>query len=137
MTVAGPLMPQPVPAPPPEGAARSVDLRVLSWNVRGLRDDTRTLARIVRDLDPDVMCVQEAPKYLRWRSKCAALARDCGLFYVTGGGTTGGSALLASLRVDVRRSAEANPYPSRQVMTWFSAKFHMAAMPAPNRLASA
>ena len=105
MTVAGPLMPQPVPAPP-EGAARSVDLRVLSWNVRGLRDDTRTLARIVRDLDPDVMCVQEAPKYLRWRSKCAALARDCGLLYVTGGGSTGGSALLASLRVDVKRSAE-------------------------------
>jgi len=52
------------------------------------------------------MCVQEAPKYLRWRAKAAALARDCGLFYVTGGGTTGGTALLAHLRVDVERSAE-------------------------------
>jgi endonuclease/exonuclease/phosphatase family metal-dependent hydrolase len=81
-------------------------LRVLSWNVHGLRDDRRTLAQVVRSLDPDVMCVQEAPKYFRWRAKCAALARDCGLLYVTGGGTTGGSALLAHLRVDVKRTAE-------------------------------
>jgi endonuclease/exonuclease/phosphatase family metal-dependent hydrolase len=81
-------------------------MRVLSWNLHGLRDDTAALAEVVRRLDPDVMCVQEAPKYLRWRAKTAALARDCGLFYVTGGGTTGGTALLAHLRVDVERSAE-------------------------------
>ena len=84
----------------------STHLRVLSYNVHGLRDDTAALARIVRDVDPDVMCVQEAPKYLRWRAKCAALARELGLLYVTGGGTTGGSALLAGLRVDVKRVAE-------------------------------
>jgi endonuclease/exonuclease/phosphatase family metal-dependent hydrolase len=81
----------------------AVELRVLSWNVRGLRDNRRALVRVVRDLDPDVFCVQESPKYLRWRAKCAALARDCGLLYVTGGGTTGGSALFAHLRVDVPR----------------------------------
>ncbi|MBA2767697.1 MAG: endonuclease/exonuclease/phosphatase family protein [Sporichthyaceae bacterium] len=83
---------------------RTAELRVLSWNVHGLRDETKVLARIVRDIDPDVVCVQEAPKYLRWRAKCAALARRCGLLYVTGGGTTGGSALFASLRVDVKRA---------------------------------
>ena len=83
-----------------------VELRVLSWNVRGLRDDRQALVRVVRDLEPDVFCVQESPKYLRWRSKCAALAGDCGLLYVTGGGTTGGSALLVHLRVDVRRAEE-------------------------------
>jgi endonuclease/exonuclease/phosphatase family metal-dependent hydrolase len=84
----------------------NVDLRVLCWNVHGLRDDTATLTRTVRDLDPDVFCVQEAPKYLRWRARCAALARETGLLYVTGGGTTGGSALLANLRVDVKQTAE-------------------------------
>jgi endonuclease/exonuclease/phosphatase family metal-dependent hydrolase len=83
-----------------------VEMRVLSWNLHGLRDDAAALAEVVRRLDPDVMCVQEAPKYLRWRAKTAALARECGLFYVTGGGTTGGTALLAHLRVDVERSAE-------------------------------
>jgi endonuclease/exonuclease/phosphatase family metal-dependent hydrolase len=52
------------------------------------------------------VCVQESPKYLRWRSKCAELARMCGLVYVTGGGTTGGSALLAHLGVGIERSEE-------------------------------
>lgn len=80
----------------------SASLRVLSWNVHGLRDDVTAMARIVRDVDPDVMCVQEAPKYLRWRAKSAGMARRFGLLYVTGGGTTGGSALLVNLRVDVR-----------------------------------
>jgi endonuclease/exonuclease/phosphatase family metal-dependent hydrolase len=84
----------------------AVELRLLSWNLHALKDDRRALTSLVRDLDPDVMCVQEAPKFLRWRAKAAALARECGLLYVTGGGTTGGTALLASLRVDVRRSAE-------------------------------
>jgi endonuclease/exonuclease/phosphatase family metal-dependent hydrolase len=79
----------------------SVELRVLSYNVHGLRDDQDALAEVVRDADPDVVCVQEAPKYLRWRSKCARLARTWGLLYVAGGGTTGGSALFAHLRVDV------------------------------------
>lgn len=83
-----------------------VELRVLSWNVHGLRDDRAALVRVVRACDPDVVCVQEAPKYLRWRARCAALARECGLLYVTGGGTTGGSALLAALRVDVEGAVE-------------------------------
>jgi endonuclease/exonuclease/phosphatase family metal-dependent hydrolase len=50
--------------------------------------------------------VQEAPKFVRWRAKVAGLARECGLLYVTGGGTTGGTTLLANLRVDVERRAE-------------------------------
>ena len=83
-----------------------VDFRVLSWNVHGLRDDRDTLSRLVRELDPDVVCVQEAPKYFRWRAKCAALARGCGQLYVTGGGTTGGTTLLGSLRVDVKGATE-------------------------------
>lgn len=81
-------------------------LRVLCWNIHGLRDDTAALASVVRACDPDVFCVQEAPKFLRWRARCAALARDCGLLYLTGGGTTGGTALLVHQRVDVERSAE-------------------------------
>jgi endonuclease/exonuclease/phosphatase family metal-dependent hydrolase len=81
------------------GQAR--ELRVLSYNVHGLRDDRRALAEVVRGTDPDLVCVQEAPKYLRWRAKCAALAREWGLMYVAGGGSAGGSALFAHLRVDV------------------------------------
>ncbi|MDQ1671270.1 MAG: hypothetical protein QOE40_3331 [Actinomycetota bacterium] len=82
------------------------ELRVLSYNVRGLRDDRAALADVVRSVDPDVVCVQEAPKYLRWRSKCASLAREWGLLYVAGGGSTGGTALFAHLRVDVDDARE-------------------------------
>jgi endonuclease/exonuclease/phosphatase family metal-dependent hydrolase len=78
-----------------------VEMRVLSYNVRGLRDDRKALAEVVRAADPDVVCVQEAPCYLRWRSKCAALAREWGLLYVAGGGSTGGTALFVHLRIDV------------------------------------
>jgi endonuclease/exonuclease/phosphatase family metal-dependent hydrolase len=83
-----------------------VRLRVVSYNVRSLRDDRAALVRVIRDLDPDLLCLQEAPRRLRWRGRCAALARDTGLLYVGGGGTTGGSAMLASLRVDVRSTLE-------------------------------
>ena len=48
---------------------------------------------------------------LPWRAKVAELARECGLLYVTGGGTTGGTTLLAHLRVDVERSAELAAVP--------------------------
>jgi endonuclease/exonuclease/phosphatase family metal-dependent hydrolase len=83
-----------------------VELRILSYNVHGLRDDQAALSRLVRSLDPDVVCLQEGPKFVRWRAKAAALARRCGLLYVAGGGTTGGTTLLVALRVDVERSAE-------------------------------
>jgi len=75
--------------------------RVLTYNVRSLRDDAAAVAAVVRSCDPDVVFLQEAPRFCRWRSKLAKLARECGLLYVTGGRTTGGVALLANLRVDV------------------------------------
>lgn len=84
----------------------TVELRVLSWNMHGLRDDRTALVHVVCACDPHVVCVQEAPKYLRWRARCADLARRCGLFYVTGGGTTGGSALLSGLGVQVEGQEE-------------------------------
>lgn len=80
--------------------------RLLSYNVRSLRDDRAAVAAVVRSCDPDVVCVQESPRFFRWRQKIAGLARDCGLLYVTGGRTTGGVALLAHLRVDVRDARE-------------------------------
>jgi endonuclease/exonuclease/phosphatase family metal-dependent hydrolase len=79
----------------------TTELRVLTYNVRALRDDAAAVSRIIRECDPDVVCVQEAPRLLRWRSRCARLARESGLLYVGGGGTTGGAALLVSMRVDV------------------------------------
>ena len=83
-----------------------VSLRVVSYNVRSLLDDRTAVVRVIRDIRPDLLCLQEAPRRLRWRARCAALARDTGLLYVGGGGTTGGAAMLAALRVDVRSTLE-------------------------------
>jgi endonuclease/exonuclease/phosphatase family metal-dependent hydrolase len=83
-----------------------VDLRIVSYNIRALRDDRGAVVRVLRALDADVVCIQEAPRYFRWRSRCAALARESGLLYVGGGRKTGGTMMLASLRVDVRSTIE-------------------------------
>ena len=81
-----------------------VPLRVLSYNVHGMRDDRAALVGLVRDLDPDVVIVQEGPRRLRWRHKCAALADDFGLVVAIGGLPSLGNLLLVSLRVRVHET---------------------------------
>lgn len=76
-------------------------LTVLSYNVRSLRDDPSAVARVMRAAAADVAIVQEAPRLLRWRSKCAALARRAGMVQVVGGRAAGANLLLSSLAVDV------------------------------------
>jgi len=76
-------------------------MRVLTYNVRSLRDDPQAVARVIRSVAPDVVCIQEAPRFLRWRSKCAELARRSGLVVVGGGRSAAANLLLSSLRVDV------------------------------------
>lgn len=79
-------------------------LRVLAYNVRSLRDDADAVADVIRRARPDVVCLQEAPRFLRWRSRCAWLARRSGLLVVTGGRATGATLVLCRLGVDMRRT---------------------------------
>lgn len=81
-------------------------LRVMSYNVRSLRDDATAVASAIRAARPDVVLVQEAPRFARWRSHAAALARRSGLVVVTGGRTAAGNLLLCSLRLDVETSQD-------------------------------
>lgn len=74
-------------------------LRVLSYNIRSLRDDPAAVARVMRGLRPDVVIVQEAPRFLRWRSTCAAVARRAGLIWVSGGRVAGANLVLTTLAV--------------------------------------
>jgi endonuclease/exonuclease/phosphatase family metal-dependent hydrolase len=82
----------------PDGSAV---VRVLSYNVRSLRDDPAALARVIRACAPDVVCVQEAPRFFRWRKHAGRLARESGLVHVTGGATAAGPMIMASLRAHV------------------------------------
>ncbi len=76
-------------------------VRLLSYNIRSMRDDRRALARVIRACAPDVVCVQEAPRFFRWRKHAARLARECGLVYVTGGAPATGPMILTTLRATV------------------------------------
>lgn len=76
-------------------------LRVVSYNVHGLRDDRRALASVVRGLRPDVVIVQEAPRRFRWRQRCADLAHEWGMLYAAGGLPSLGNLIVTSLRVRV------------------------------------
>jgi endonuclease/exonuclease/phosphatase family metal-dependent hydrolase len=76
-------------------------MRVMTWNVRSLRDDAAGVARQLRAAAPDIVLVQEAPRLWRWRSACARLARQADLVVVTGGRPAAGNLILCSMRVRV------------------------------------
>ncbi|WP_030783716.1 endonuclease/exonuclease/phosphatase family protein [Streptomyces sp. NRRL S-920] len=84
----------------------SAVVRVLSYNIRSMRDDTDALARVIAACAPDLVLIQEAPRFFRWRKKLARLARAADLVILSGGGTASGPALLCSLRATVERTED-------------------------------
>jgi endonuclease/exonuclease/phosphatase family metal-dependent hydrolase len=87
----------------PDGSAV---IRVLSYNIRSMRDDRGALARVIRACAPDLALIQEAPRFIRWRKAAAWLARESGLVTVTGGATASGPLILSSLRPHVERTED-------------------------------
>ncbi len=76
-------------------------LRLVTYNVNGLSRDVDAVVRVIRQAAPDAVCVQEAPRRWRWRSRCADFAWRCGMLVASGGGTALGNLLLVSQRVRV------------------------------------
>ncbi|WP_330457301.1 endonuclease/exonuclease/phosphatase family protein [Streptomyces sp. NBC_00820] len=87
----------------PDGSAV---IRVLSYNIRSMRDDTDALARVITACAPDLVLIQEAPRFFRWRKKLTRLAAASGQVVLTGGATTAGPAILCSLRATVERTED-------------------------------
>ncbi|MGC9542930.1 endonuclease/exonuclease/phosphatase family protein [Streptomyces sp. UG1] len=81
-------------------------IRVLSYNIRSMRDDTNALARVISACTPDLVLIQEAPRFFRWRKKLARLARAANLVTLTGGATAAGPAILCNLRTTVERTQD-------------------------------
>ncbi|MCX4749566.1 endonuclease/exonuclease/phosphatase family protein [Kitasatospora sp. NBC_01287] len=89
----------PPSGPQPDGAEL---VRVLSYNIRSQRDDRAALVRVIRACEPDLVCVQESPRYWRPEGQAAWLARRTGTVVLSGGGrTAAGPLLLGGLRVQV------------------------------------
>ena len=74
-------------------------VRVLTYNVHGLRDDRAALTAVVREAAPDVAILQEAPRRFRWRTRCADLAHGFDMIYAGGGQPALGNAVFTNLRV--------------------------------------
>ncbi len=91
-------------------------VRVVSWNVRDLLGDPFALRRVLRSLEADVVCLQEAPRRPGGGWRTARLARDAGLRHAGGGRSSGGTALLLGPHVGVRELVAAR-LPVRH---WFT-----------------
>ncbi|WP_375475021.1 hypothetical protein [uncultured Jatrophihabitans sp.] len=75
-------------------------MRLLSVDARAVDERGVGFAQLIESAGADVACIHGAPHLLRWRSKCAAIARRSGLVVVGGGRLAGGNLLLSALGVD-------------------------------------
>ena len=91
-------------------------MRVLTWDIRSLREDPAEVARVVRSAAPDIALIQGAPQLWRWRSACARLARESGLVVVTGGRPADGNLVMCAMRVRVVSSYDDRSRGARAVL---------------------
>ena len=76
-------------------------VRVATYNTRDFLDDHHLAARVVRAVDPDVLCLQEVPRraFAGWR--VARFARACGMRWPGRHRGSGGTTVFTSDRVRV------------------------------------
>lgn len=82
----------------PENTERA-GLRVASYNLRGLKDDAKAAAAVVRAVDPDVLLLQEVPRYPGSDYAISAFARRAGLLWSGRTRLVSGTGMMTSLRV--------------------------------------
>lgn len=68
---------------------------VMSYNIKQLSMDVAAAALIIHDAAPDVLAIQEPPKWWRGRSRTKAFARQIGMVCVASGGWPGNSGSTA------------------------------------------
>ncbi|WP_377642082.1 endonuclease/exonuclease/phosphatase family protein [Oryzobacter terrae] len=76
-------------------------VRVASYNTRDFLDDHRLAARIVRAIEPDVLCLQEVPRRLFGAWRTHRFARACGMRWSGRHRGSGGTTVFTSDRVRV------------------------------------
>lgn len=81
------------------------DVRVLTYNVLSLRLSYDAVVSVITACTPDVVCLQEVPRFLFWRRRLRRLAADADLRWVAGHGRAGAVAVLVSRGVDVIEAA--------------------------------
>jgi endonuclease/exonuclease/phosphatase family metal-dependent hydrolase len=80
-------------------------LRVASYNLRDFKEDSDAAVRVVRAINPDVLCLQEVPRHVLSSYRTASFAARCGLYWSGGHRGSGGTTVMSSLRVDAANVA--------------------------------
>lgn len=75
-------------------------LRVATYNLRGLKDDAHAAAAVVRALDPDVLLLQEVPRYPGSDYAVSSFAREAGLLWSGRTRLLSGTSLMTHLRLE-------------------------------------
>ncbi len=74
-------------------------LRFATYNLRGLKDDAHAAAKVVRAIAPDVLLLQEVPRYPGSSYAISSFAREAGLLWSGRTRLVSGTSLMTSLRV--------------------------------------
>ncbi|HLS46791.1 MAG TPA: endonuclease/exonuclease/phosphatase family protein [Ornithinicoccus sp.] len=74
-------------------------IRVASYNLRGLKDDPRAAAEVVRRIDPDVLLLQEVPRHPLSGYRISDFARSTQLMWSGRTRRLSGTGMLTSMRV--------------------------------------
>ncbi|WP_151524100.1 endonuclease/exonuclease/phosphatase family protein [Serinicoccus kebangsaanensis] len=81
-------------------------LRVATYNLRGLKDDAGAAAEVVRAIAPDVLLLQEVPRYPTSEYAISAFARSCDLLWSGRTRMVSGTGLMTALRVTAADSQD-------------------------------
>jgi endonuclease/exonuclease/phosphatase family metal-dependent hydrolase len=78
----------------------------MSYNVLSLRMSVPAVVSVIRACSPDVVCLQEVPRFFFWRRRLDELARATGLRVVSGHRRAGAVAVLVRPEISVIDSGE-------------------------------
>jgi endonuclease/exonuclease/phosphatase family metal-dependent hydrolase len=84
--------------------AAATTIRVASYNTRDFLDNAGAAARVVRSIDPDVLCLQEVPRRLLASWRVSGFAERCRMYWSGHHRGSGGTTIFTSLRVQTPRS---------------------------------
>jgi endonuclease/exonuclease/phosphatase family metal-dependent hydrolase len=76
-------------------------MRLATNHLKDFTHDRHAAARVIRALDPDVLCLQEVPRRLLSTWRVSGFAAECGLFWSGRHRGSGGTTIFTSLRVQV------------------------------------
>lgn len=81
-----------------------MSLRLMTYNVRAFKNDREALRRIIRSVDPDVLCLQEMPRHPFSDHRISAFAESVGMVWGGGSRHRMSTALITATRLDVHAS---------------------------------